>query len=304
MLTSCQMPELTRVSSQQFPTPRSCARCHVEIYNEWEHSPHAAAFVSDAYRRATDGHRFRECQGCHAPQPMLTEGEPGPRSTALELGVTCVSCHLDQGAMVGPGEPTGFVRPHPIRVDSSLFRDGTLCGRCHQSTLAQWRMARVEHREDCRGCHMPAVRRTMTQATDLISRPIVAAEVPAIEHRHVFRLIPTDLPGKAFDLSVQLISGELTVTLINFLPHDLLTGDFGVRLVQVAVLGVDAAGNESILARWEVTGILGGPVPAGGSRHWRVVLPPQIRRLKLEMLRRGREPTDRVLLLRKEVVVR
>lgn len=302
-LTSCQMQELTQVSAQNFPKPQSCAECHVAIYHEWEHSPHALAFVSESYRHATNGYQFRECEGCHAPQPVLTLGEPEPRSTARELGVTCTSCHLDHGAMVGPSKPTGFVKPHPIEVNSPLFEDGTLCGRCHQSTLAQWKLARVEHKEDCRQCHMPAVVRTMTQATNLISRPIVAAEVPAIEHRHVFTLIPTELPEKPFDLSANVVSGELTVTLINFLPHDLPTGDFGVRLMQVTVRGVDAAGLESILARWEVTGIIGGPVPSGGSRHWSVTLPRGIRRLKLEMVRRGREPVDQFALLRKEVVL-
>ena len=303
LLMSCQMPELTKVSSQQFPTPQACAQCHVEIYNEWAHSPHATAYVSESYRHATDVYRFLECEGCHAPQPMLTVGEPEPRSTERELGITCGSCHLDHGAMVGPSKPTGFVKPHPIKVDSTLFEDGTLCGRCHQSTLAQWRASPVEHRQDCRQCHMPSVRRTMTQATDLISRPIVAAETPAIEHRHLFTLIPTELPEKPFDLSAHIVSGELAVTLTNFLPHDLPTGDFGMRVVQITVRGVDAAGNESILARWEVTGILGGSIPPGGSRNWHVALPREARRFKLEMLRRGREPADQLLLIRKEVVL-
>jgi hypothetical protein len=302
-LMSCQMPELTQVSSQQFPTPQSCAHCHVQIYDEWEHSPHALAFVSQSYHRATDGYRFGECVGCHAPQPGLTVGEPEPRSTARELGVTCVSCHLDHGAMVGPSEPTGIVKPHPIMVNASLFQDGVLCGRCHQGTLAQWQSARVEHKQDCRQCHMPAVHRTMTQATNLISRPIVAAEKAGVEHRHVFTLIGAELPEKSFDLSVQAASGELNVTLTNFLPHDLPTGDFGVRLVQVTLRGVDVVGKETILARWEVTGIAGGSIPSGGSRHWRVVLPRGIRRLKLEMVRHGGDPSDQLLLLRKEVAL-
>jgi hypothetical protein len=303
LLVSCQMPELTRVSSQQFPKPQSCAECHVEIYKEWEHSPHAAAFASESYRRATDDYRFGECEGCHAPQPMLTLSEPEPRLTARELGVTCVSCHLDHGAMVGPNRPTGFVKPHPIKVDSSLFEDGVLCGRCHQGTLSQWRSAQVEHKQDCRQCHMPAVRRTMTQATSLISRPIVAAEVPADEHRHVFTLVPTDLPEKPFELSVGNAQGQLAVTLTNHLPHDLPTGDFGVRLLEVTVRALDAAGKESVLAQWEVTGNIGGSVPSGGSRSWHVARPPGIRRVKLEMVRRGREPADQSLLLRKEVVL-
>ncbi len=297
------MPELTQVSSERFPTPQTCAECHVEIYREWAQSPHAGAFVSEAYRRATDGYRFDECAGCHAPQPMLTLIEPEPRAADRELGVTCGTCHLDHGAMVGPVEPSGFVKPHPIKVDFTLFQEGVLCGRCHQSTLAQWKSSRVPDKQDCRQCHMPAVRRKMTQETSLISKPIVAAEVPAIEHRHLFTLIPTELTKQPFDLIAEVVSGELTLTLENSLPHDLPTGDFGVRLVQVTVRGIDAAGKESILARWEVTGIPGGAIPSGGSRHWHAALPSKVKRLKLEMDRRGRDPADRIPLLRKEVAL-
>ncbi|MDB5289866.1 MAG: hypothetical protein JWL69_1107, partial [Phycisphaerales bacterium] len=96
---------------------------------------------------------------------------------------------------------------------------------------------------------------------------------------------------------------EIAVTLTNHLPHDLPTGDFGVRILQVTVRGLDAAGKESVLAQWEVTGNIGGSVPSGGSRCWHVARPPETRRLKLEMVRRGREPADEFLLLRKEVAL-
>jgi hypothetical protein len=297
------MPELTRTSSTYFPPAQACSECHVEIYDEWKHSPHAAAFVSETYRHATDDYRFRECLGCHAPQPMLAAGEPRTREIERDLGVTCTTCHLDRGAMVGPNQPTGFAKPHPIRVNSVLFEDGTLCGRCHQSTLSQWQAARVNPKPDCRQCHMPEVLRTMTQATTLISRPIVAAEKAAVEHRHVFTLIPMDVPNKPFDLDVKTHGSDVTVILTNNLPHDLPTGDFGVRIMRISVLAIDSAGKESLLARWEVAGNLGGSLPSGKSRQWQATFPPDCRRLKIEMVRHGRETADEIPLLRKEVVL-
>ena len=303
LLSSCRMPELTRVSSSQgqFPVPQDCAHCHVEIYNEWAHSPHAVAFVSESYRRATDDYHFRECLGCHAPEPMLTSGQPATRSTELDLGVVCVTCHLDHGAMVGPNEPTGFAKPHPITVNKAFFENGTLCGRCHQSTLAQWQSAQVEPKQDCRSCHMPEVRRTMTQATGMISKPIVAAEHPGVEHQHLFTLAARDVATKSCDLRTEVVSGELAVTLVNLLPHNLPTGDFGVRTVQVTATAVDAAGKQSELGKWEVNGSVGGAIPSGGSRSWRVALPSTARRLDLQVLHRGRDQTDELVMLHQEV---
>lgn len=274
----------------------------MEIHREWAQSPHAFAYVSAPYRRATDNYRFGECAGCHAPTPMLTLTEPEPRAAERELGVTCGTCHLDHGAMVGPIEPSGFVKPHPIKVDPTLFKDGVLCGRCHQSTLAQWKASQVQEKQGCGQCHMPAIRRKMTQETSLISKPIVAAESPTVEHRHVFTLIPTNQPKSAFDLSAKVVAGELSVTLENFLPHDLPTGDFGMRVVQVTVRAIDTSGRETVAAKWEVTGIVGGAIPSGSSRHWQVVLPRDVKRLKLEMDRRGRDSADQLPLLRKEVL--
>jgi hypothetical protein len=298
------MPELTKVSEHGFPKPVSCSECHVDIYSEWARSAHAKAFESETYRRATDDYQFKECIACHAPEPRLTSREPAPRTTDRELGVACVSCHLDHGSMVGPTQPTGFAKPHPVRVDPALFADGVLCGRCHQSTLSQWQAVPVDKKKDCRQCHMPTIRRTITQATNLISRPIVAAESPGGEHRHLFTLIPTDLPEKPFDLIVDLNEQKLQVTLHNLLPHDLPTGDFGMRVVQLTARSVNATGSESPLAKWEVNGIVGASIPAGGSRSWSVGLPLGTQRVKLEMFRVSRDPADQLLLLRKEVACR
>lgn len=301
LLASCTMPALTRVSDQRFPQPDACAHCHVEIHNEWAQSPHARAFINDRFRQATDNYRFQQCLGCHAPEPMLTTAEPAPRASQLDLGVTCVSCHLDNGAMVGPLPPTGMAKPHPIKVDPAPFDNGQLCGRCHQGTLAQWQSAPVNNKHDCRHCHMPEVNRKMTQATSLISKALVAAEKPAMEHRHTFSLVPENLPEEPFTLDVTATGAEATIALHNHLPHNLPTGDFGVRIVQIQADGIDATGNVSALNRWELTSSGNGALPAGQSRQWRLTLASNIKTLRIIVSRHGRDGADRVILLQKEV---
>jgi hypothetical protein len=303
LLAGCSMPDLTRVSSGQFPRPLSCADCHVDIFDEWQHSPHARAFSNPRFRAATDNYRFQQCLGCHAPEPILTPGEPEARPADRELGVVCVSCHLDNGAMVGPLPPTGMAKPHPIRVDPAPFENGKLCGRCHQGTLAQSRAALQDKPRDCRECHMPSVERKATQATGIASRLFVAAEKPATEHRHLFTLFPEALSDKPFTLDVVAAGNQADVTLTNRVPHNLPTGDFGVRIVQVVVEGIDANGVVSSLGRWELTSAGDGFLPPGQSRRWSTTVPAGVRTLRAHIAREGRDGADRVVLLCEEVAL-
>lgn len=301
LLASCTMPALTRLSPQHFPQPDSCAHCHVDIHEEWKLSPHARAFTNERYRHATDDYAFQECLGCHAPQPMLVRGEPAVRPVEREIGVGCVSCHLDNGAMVGPLQPTGLAKPHPIKVDPAPFENGKLCGHCHQGELRQWQASTIEGKQDCRHCHMPTVRRTMTQATSLVSKAFVAAEKAEIQHRHTFMLVPGKLPEPPFTLDVAATGDQMTIALTNRLPHNLPTGDFGVRIVQIEALGIDSHGASASLGRWELTNFGAGALPSGQSRHWSVPRSPDLRALRLQVARQGRDGADRVVLLQKEV---
>ena len=303
LVAGCKMPELTRVQGTQFPHPEACSECHVDIYSEWAHSPHAAAFVSEQFKRATDNYRFKECLGCHAPEPMLTVGQPAVREGDRETGVACVACHLDQGAMVGPIEPTGIAKPHPIRVDPVLFADGNLCGRCHPGTLGQWRASSMPNKPDCRHCHMPEVTRKITQVSNLISRPLVAAETAAREHRHSFSLMPDELKDGPCRLDVDCNQKDATITVTNLLPHDLPTGDFGVRTIQITADAIDSNGESKSAGRWELTRAGGASLAGGKSRSWTITLGSDAKSLRVEIARQGREQGDHVVLIRKEVVL-
>jgi nitrate/TMAO reductase-like tetraheme cytochrome c subunit len=299
----CSMAPLTRVTSQDFPKPQACSECHVDIYNEWKASPHAQAFINPRYLAATDDHTFEQCLPCHAPQPAITRSEPKVRTVSQDLGVTCVSCHLDQGAMVGPLPPTGMVKPHPIRVDPSPFEAGRLCGNCHQGTLAQWQAAKTDSKVDCRECHMPAVERKTTQATSEISKVFVRAEKVVREHQHSFTMIPADLPSPAVSLQINVENGDAKIHLTNLLPHNLPTGDFGFRVIEVVAEGIDAAQKSTPLGRWELTNAAGGYLSAGQERTWSCRIPPDLRAVRVSISRFGRDDSGRFMLLRREVAI-
>ena len=304
-LASCQMKELTSLPADhsQFPEPMACGKCHVAIYQEWESSPHAKAYVSQSFQRATNDYRFRECLACHAPEPTFTTTRPVARTADCNLGVVCVSCHLDQGAMVGPRQPTGVVKPHPIVVDAARFLNGQECGRCHESTLQQWQAFPATAKQDCAACHMPEVTRTMTQATDLISKPIVAMEKPNVEHRHVFDCPDAHASADDYALNAVATNHRITVTLQNRLPHNLPTGDFGVRLVQVTATAVNATGKQSEIAQWEIAGTQNQSLAPGAVRRWDADLPAGTQTVRLSLARKDRNPADTVVILEKAVAI-
>jgi hypothetical protein len=106
---------------------------------------------------------------CHAPANVLDlpdGAHPVERSDAVALGVDCVSCHLSDSGIAGPGRSTG--PPHEVLLDER-FRDPVqasvrLCARCHEEaleharTVTAWTRTRfAEQGVTCLHCHMPEV---------------------------------------------------------------------------------------------------------------------------------------------------
>ncbi len=176
-LSSLQLPE-----GLANPTAQGCAACHGEIQHHWEASAHATGWAEPAYglalRAASEP---GSCRSCHLPfllqHPRLvlreTDDDPGsPEHAPNEAwspslqreGVTCASCHLREGKVLGP-RGSGNA-PHPTAQSTELASAG-LCGTCHQlswpdselawyDTYGEW--YRSSYREAgvrCQDCHMP-----------------------------------------------------------------------------------------------------------------------------------------------------
>lgn len=195
---------------------RSCGACHQEIYQEWRVSTHARAWLDDAQfqeeLRKNDGVEGRNtrwiCVNCHTPLENqleflvagLDEGHLGkPRlipnpsyDIALQQeAITCASCHVRDGVVLGPFGGSGA--PHPVRKAPELL-ESAACTSCHeaQAYLEDVRVgcafttgsevAAGPHRgRSCQSCHMPEV-----------ERPLVTGGAPRKTRRHWFggSLIP------------------------------------------------------------------------------------------------------------------
>lgn len=158
----------TRFDPDRLALDRECRSCHVEAAAQWQHSQHAGAWASPAFQRAFASEPRPFCQGCHAPE--ADPREPVPKG-AGEIGVGCVTCHVEPGSEVvwageGPDAPEA---PHPI-ARAAAFEQPGACGGCHefefpdpalrdrpllmQSTLAEHRDS-AHADQTCVDCHMP-----------------------------------------------------------------------------------------------------------------------------------------------------
>lgn len=174
----------------------TCGLCHQEIYAEWRVSTHARAWTDDAQFQAeleksrTGRDVSWMCVNCHTPLvnqlPKLVAGLRNDRldqpiyvdnphfDAALQQdAITCATCHVRDGVVLGPYGDTKA--PHPTRRDPDLLTSA-VCTQCHQATAVfpELTLACVfdtgrelaegpygDEGYTCQHCHMPAVDRPL-----------------------------------------------------------------------------------------------------------------------------------------------
>jgi hypothetical protein len=272
---------------EAFPRAESCGACHVDIYREWKASPHAVAFSRQSFRDATDSYRFGRCLGCHAPGTLEGKGRPAARGVAHEEGVTCASCHLRNSKLSGPLKPTGVVKPHPIGIVTGEFTDGSLCGRCHEGAYREWKAQSPAPQDSCQSCHMPRVHRKMTQATDLISRPLVAFENESETGSHSLAPLSAGVARPPVEVAVSATGTNAVVTVRNLLPHSIPCGDFGPRMVTIRVEALSEQGAAEPVLRKDLSKRLRTELAPGGTLEESFSLPPGTGRVRVSVERAG-----------------
>jgi len=254
----------------------SCGTCHVEIYEQWKVSTHAAAWTDPQYQAEIrkSGNRWL-CLNCHTPlmvqqkqwpvgleeddveRPVLVDN-PVFDAALREEGITCVACHLQDGVIHGPGRSSGA--PHPTQADER-FTDSRICLRCHQAvavypnksfvctfdTGEEWRASPyAEEGTGCIDCHMP---KRSAETAPGVEREIRAhwwkgAGIPKEAGVHP----PAEANQPGLDLQASWSPDELLLTATNAnAGHKLPSGD-PERWVQLDVVFVDAGGDE--VGRW------------------------------------------------------
>lgn len=234
-ITSCSFKHLTEVQNldTSAPTAKECGSCHVEQYSEWQKTAHARAFISPEFKLQSNQYQDQDCLFCHSPGDVQNPDREA-RSFNRNEGVTCVACHLHNGAMNGPHKSGALFSPHAIAQNDKLnsrIDSSQLCGTCHEETYEQWQSQRLKKQfPTCHGCHGVSTTRTHTKGTGFFSNMLVAFE-PEHKVRSHYLIIP-DQPGQGIGPDLQLAEIEndtIQFSLTNSLPHDLPTGSFGEK---------------------------------------------------------------------------
>ncbi len=162
---------------------QGCAACHWTAHDTWATGAHARAGQSQAYRTAI--HAVGDttaCTQCHQPLAVqhaqlaagyvdgdVTRPRMQPNAsfdaTLLSEGVTCATCHLRGGSVLGTRDLTDA--PHPVRASAELADGVSACASCHQlswpdgdrpfyDTVGEWKASRwASAGVTCVTCHMP-----------------------------------------------------------------------------------------------------------------------------------------------------
>ena len=164
----------TAANATRWESSQQCRQCHQDVYDEWHGSHHQISFTNPEVRALSDDFRKEECKDCHLPRPLAVTGFGQrclPRSTHLDEGVSCITCHLGpDGGIVGAND-----RPEvPCRPQRNIeFLQVDACASCHNQhgTTDQWRASHyAEQGTTCSSCHMPEVTRTRPDGSRRMGR--------------------------------------------------------------------------------------------------------------------------------------
>ncbi len=116
-------PFLADIATQdETPPYQECIGCHVNIYKEWQNSPHAHAYDDPVFIERWDSlGNPKDCLACHTTSFQAFSG------TFTAEGIQCEACH-------GPSLEEHPPAVMPVRTDAEF------CGSCHIPTLGEWRL--------------------------------------------------------------------------------------------------------------------------------------------------------------------
>jgi len=161
---------------------KACGVCHKQHYDEWKLSTHSHAWTDMQFQAELkkESSPFM-CINCHIPlqnqQEYIIEGlldgdiykpvkkkNPNFDSSLQQEGITCVSCHVRDNAIIGV---TGSKNAPHKTIKNPKFLSEQLCISCHNAsavitpTLActfetgdEWKSGPYSGTKNCISCHM------------------------------------------------------------------------------------------------------------------------------------------------------
>lgn len=202
----------------------SCKDCHTNIVEEWKRSFHAQATSSKLFFESSNQYKFAECMQCHAPEKFQSDNleRPIARQWKPEEGVTCSACHVENNRILGP---FGSKAPHNTHRFTTI-QTSIACAACHRPTYKEWENTNfATQNKHCQNCHMPAIRRKITDYGLIYSDKDSKKHSFEIDFNNIIEL----------DLSVGLLKkDQILVRITNKgAGHNLPTGVYGETAIFV-----------------------------------------------------------------------
>lgn len=241
-------PELSGINIKN--EMKNCAKCHMDVMEEWQASRHAKSWTSPVFQAAIAKlpDKGESCARCHAPDsvPLAGMGKlPNARPDYREFGVNCTTCHMDGKKYFGPYASKGH---GGIMVDPAYLK-ADFCSSCHgqpevNKAHDQWTsyLQSPSHLEDgksCQSCHMPQVTRKMVKSRRRLRKNVQPARkcrTHSFEGAHT-----SDKAEDAADVTASLEGGKLKVEIDPYTGHSLPASEG--REVRLAMEFFDAAGK-------------------------------------------------------------
>ena len=128
---------------------KDCSECHLDIAEDWSHSPHAHAYDDPYFQERWEGMGSPdECLACHTTDFVASTGE------YAQSGIHCQACHGETSAN------------HPPEV-VPVYADAEYCGECHTTTLNEWKTTmHAPSGVGCMDCHDPHSQKPLFEVKD------------------------------------------------------------------------------------------------------------------------------------------
>ncbi len=176
------------IPNQQVPagltslSARACGACHQQHYAEWQVSTHAQAWHDQQFQAEIKKETSPfMCINCHTPLQNqqeykvtglldgdlyrpVKEKNPAFDPSLQQEGITCASCHVRDGAVIGT---TGNKNAPHKTVKDPEFLSEKLCISCHNATAIltpelvctfetgdEWQAGPFFGEKNCISCHM------------------------------------------------------------------------------------------------------------------------------------------------------
>ncbi len=220
----------------------SCEGCHSAIAKEWRGSLHQQAWHDPVFQKALAIEPEPFCRGCHAPE---ADANSEPPKAAQDVGVGCVTCHLQGDTIVGSRSLAGTSAGHPVAGDARLATPAA-CASCHefdfprvsglpmQSTIAEHASSSFA-KDSCQSCHMSVVDGASTDSDKAPGRKHRSHDFSVIGDKSMIQRAATATAARRGGQKIEITISPLAA------GHAFPTGDMFRRL-EVRAEALDASG--------------------------------------------------------------